>query len=670
MRVLVLGAGGARRTEASIVRAVRSLDHHCRFIDVVGWCRRLGPLAPPLVRRLGEAFRPEAVILTRHSRRLGDRILAGITQGRGRGSLVFRPQRATAAGSGQARQHRGTHLRHVSLPDGRLSAGRRAPSPLPPTRPRSVSRPSRVRLPPSDSTATSRSSDRDSIPTATSCCAAWPRSAGCRCGVPVGMERRPTFPWRVVRYSARRSPGSSTVRPSRSAPTRPARRTPRLPALPIGLWKVLGCGGFFLGPWQSGLEHFARDGRHCVWYRSPDDAVDLARHYLADATRRQEIAAAGREYALSRHTYAHRVDAAPRRGRVRDRGSRERSDDLVIPELEDPHSGQPLDRTGDVVPQEAPAEARRGDDSFGICPPRLDPAPGDGRMRSCERAEFPVPRRGAGAWRRRRATDTSSSPVRVSRGAPARDGPSRNETSPRRSVARGSSDARDRPEIPGRPDTAGCRARDRAAPPELLADTTAGASRRYRTPRRNGGNAPADPPPSDRRRVARSRRRAPPRHARGAPRRPGYRVPSGCLHARIARSVSTPSTVFRRVMSHSVSRMRILGSPIDRTSSSVSSSERPTLTTTSSHTGKIERMLASIGKSSLIAFLTMVKPDTLTTLPLPSARYWRPNFTRRARTGQARVGPRGTHRAIGFARRFDRARTFPERFAGRRRLAA
>ena len=78
MRVLVLGAGGARRTEASIVRAVRSLDHHCRFIDVVGWCRRLGPLAPPLVRRLGEAFRPEAVILTRHSRRLGDRILAGV----------------------------------------------------------------------------------------------------------------------------------------------------------------------------------------------------------------------------------------------------------------------------------------------------------------------------------------------------------------------------------------------------------------------------------------------------------------------------------------------------------------------------------------------------------------------------------------------------------------
>ena len=59
--------------------------------------------------------------------------------------------------------------------------------------------------------------------------------------------------------------------------------------------------------------------------------------------------------------------------------------------------------------------------------------------------------------------------------------------------------------------------------------------------------------------------------------------------------------------------MRIFGSRIDRTSSSVSSSERPTLTTTSSHTGRIDRMLASTGKSSLIAFLTMVNPDTLTT---------------------------------------------------------
>src|SRR3954464_11584150 len=81
----------------------------------------------------------------------------------------------------------------------------------------------------------------------------------------------------------------------------------------------------------------------------------------------------------------------------------------------------------------------------------------------------------------------------------------------------------------------------------------------------------------------------------------------------MARSVSSPKTLFLIVMSHSVSRIRILGSRMERTSSSVSSSERPTLTTTSSQIGRIERTLASTGKSSLIALRTMVKPEILTT---------------------------------------------------------
>jgi spore maturation protein CgeB len=73
------------------------------------------------------------------------------------------------------------------------------------------------------------------------------------------------------------------------------------------MWKVLGCGGFFLGPWQAGVDRFARDGEHCAWYRGPDEAVELAGRYLADPRRREEVAAAGREHALSGHTYAHRV---------------------------------------------------------------------------------------------------------------------------------------------------------------------------------------------------------------------------------------------------------------------------------------------------------------------------------------------------------------------------
>ena len=65
-------------------------------------------------------------------------------------------------------------------------------------------------------------------------------------------------------------------------------------------------------------------------------------------------------------------------------------------------------------------------------------------------------------------------------------------------------------------------------------------------------------------------------------------------------------------MSHSVSMIRIRGSSMDRTRSSVSSSELPTFTTTSSQTGRIDRMLASSGKSSLMPFRTIVKPEIWT----------------------------------------------------------
>jgi spore maturation protein CgeB len=73
------------------------------------------------------------------------------------------------------------------------------------------------------------------------------------------------------------------------------------------MWKVLGCGGFFLGPYVEGIEQFARDGEHCAWYRDRDHAVELVRHYLADPAARARIGLAGRAHALRHHTYAQRI---------------------------------------------------------------------------------------------------------------------------------------------------------------------------------------------------------------------------------------------------------------------------------------------------------------------------------------------------------------------------
>src|ERR1043165_1106793 len=88
-------------------------------------------------------------------------------------------------------------------------------------------------------------------------------------------------------------------------------------------------------------------------------------------------------------------------------------------------------------------------------------------------------------------------------------------------------------------------------------------------------------------------------------------MPQEPRHASIARCVSMESMMFFLVKSHSVSRILTLGSRTDATRSRVSSSDFPTLTTTSSQTSSTERIAGTIGKSSLTAFRTSVKPDSM-----------------------------------------------------------
>src|SRR5216683_5836107 len=63
--------------------------------------------------------------------------------------------------------------------------------------------------------------------------------------------------------------------------------------------------------------------------------------------------------------------------------------------------------------------------------------------------------------------------------------------------------------------------------------------------------------------------------------------------------------------SHSLSMMRTRESPIPATTARVPSSDFPTLTTTSSQTWSTDRMAGTIGKSSLTALRTMVKPERM-----------------------------------------------------------
>src|SRR6266480_3033496 len=87
-------------------------------------------------------------------------------------------------------------------------------------------------------------------------------------------------------------------------------------------------------------------------------------------------------------------------------------------------------------------------------------------------------------------------------------------------------------------------------------------------------------------------------------------MPHEPAHASIARCVSIESITFFLVKSHTVSRMRTRGSSTEATRSRVSSSDFPTFTTTSSQTSSTERIAGTMGKSSLTALRTSVKPDS------------------------------------------------------------
>jgi hypothetical protein len=73
------------------------------------------------------------------------------------------------------------------------------------------------------------------------------------------------------------------------------------------LWKVLACGGAYLGQWVPGIESLARDGEHCRWYRDAEHASALLRELLDTPDERLAMAERGRAHVLANHSYAHRL---------------------------------------------------------------------------------------------------------------------------------------------------------------------------------------------------------------------------------------------------------------------------------------------------------------------------------------------------------------------------
>lgn len=304
MRIVVLGAGGAKKTEASIARAARSLGYACRIVDVVGWSRRATASSDRISRYLVDQFTPDFIVLTRHAGRLGEPTLRAILQGREAAFWYF-----------------DLHPKSDVLALGRL-VGRMCITYLAQTELYRKAGVERVEFLPQGVDPVRDSPAAFALP--------WERCETSFVGSGQSSYRHAVL--RAVASVSRlhiRGPGWEKVPdglPVVGGPVHGRRlaRVIRGAAISLGasshaeqdtdrasasnrMWKILGCGGFYLGKYVRDIECFAADGVHCAWYRDPADAAELTRHYLAHPDERARIARAGRAHALAHHTYAHRL---------------------------------------------------------------------------------------------------------------------------------------------------------------------------------------------------------------------------------------------------------------------------------------------------------------------------------------------------------------------------
>jgi hypothetical protein len=307
MRIVILGAGGAHRTEASLARAAAGLGHEARVADALGWRRRIGRAGPRVVRWQVDRFAPDFVLCTRHAAALGTDALRTLLAGRRSAfwyldALTPLPPAAVML----ARSTTRTFATYGFQLDALRAAGAAEvhflPQGLDPLVDRPVeSAPPEFRCDVSFVGSGQYPRRFDLLRLLAQTCRLqirgpnWERADR---DLPVagGTVRGAVFA-RVVRGAAL-SLGIDAL---------PAQRAERRGGTSNRMWRVLGAGGCYLGEHVEGVDGLARNGEHALWYRSFTDAVELARQYLADPAARARVALAGRAHALQRHTYLHRL---------------------------------------------------------------------------------------------------------------------------------------------------------------------------------------------------------------------------------------------------------------------------------------------------------------------------------------------------------------------------
>ncbi len=307
MRILIVGAGGRERSEASIARAAHALGHEAQVLDALGWRRRLGEASRAVLRWQGERFDAELVLCTRHAVAAGERALRDLVRGRRSAFWYFDavtplPERVVALARQvdevyatygyQAEAFHALRLKSAFLPQG---ADPELDQPVASAPPEYACDIAFV----GSGQYARRHALLADLARAFRVQVRGPGWEAQRAALPVagGVVRAAEFA-RVARGAALML-GIDALE---------AQRAELRGGTSNRLWRVLAAGGCFLGEYVDNVEGFVRHGVHALWYRHPADAVELARRALADPTERARLAEAGRAHVLAHHTWAHRLE--------------------------------------------------------------------------------------------------------------------------------------------------------------------------------------------------------------------------------------------------------------------------------------------------------------------------------------------------------------------------
>ena len=303
-RLAILGAWAPHRDEDAYARAARRLGLESRVFDVLGWHRRLRGLAPALIERQVERFAPDFVLCTREASRLGATRLDRIF--RNRTTAMWHVDVMAQAGVIDLARRCGTLYitysnQRRTYRDAGVPVVRFLPQAMDPDRDRPAtgtrdayrcdvsfvgSGPYPYRWPLLQAVARQFSLQ-----------VRGPGWKGSHSGLPVTGRSVHGSDFAEVVAGAAVSLGANSVVAQEGEYASASNR----------MWKVMGCGGAYVGPYVSGIEQLAADREHCRWFHSMDECVDQIRDLIAHPDERAAMANRGHQHALAHHTYDHRM---------------------------------------------------------------------------------------------------------------------------------------------------------------------------------------------------------------------------------------------------------------------------------------------------------------------------------------------------------------------------